>query len=257
MSVVEEITGGWDSRAFLVDGTWLDREPRRPEVRERLIVETRLMPWLAPHLPLPVPEPVVLRDEPLRVRHRWVPGEAAQQLTGSQGATLGRFLRALHAVDVPAAVALGVADQDAAFDELYSSLTRFRQDVLPRVSPDLRAAARSLLDRVGQPVPDPALVHGDVGPAHVLLVDGSISGVIDWTDARIGDRALDLAWLVNGSGAGDAAAAAYGADDALLARANDWHLLGPWHEVTYGLDTGQPALVGSGMGGVCSRLNSG
>ena len=47
---------GWDSRAWL-DGDWLHREPRREEVRPRLLAETRLLPWLAPQLPLPVPLP--------------------------------------------------------------------------------------------------------------------------------------------------------------------------------------------------------
>jgi hypothetical protein len=47
---------GWDSRAWL-DGDWLHREPRRAEIRPRLLAETRLLPWLAPQLPLPVPIP--------------------------------------------------------------------------------------------------------------------------------------------------------------------------------------------------------
>jgi aminoglycoside phosphotransferase (APT) family kinase protein len=34
------------------------------------------------------------------------------------------------------------------------------------------------------------LVHGDVGPAHILLLDGVVSGIIDWSDAHIGDPAM-------------------------------------------------------------------
>lgn len=49
------IESSWDSRAYVVDGEWLDREPRRAEVAPRLLIETRLLPWLAPQLPLPVP----------------------------------------------------------------------------------------------------------------------------------------------------------------------------------------------------------
>ena len=45
---------GWDSRAWL-DGDWLNRAPRREEVRPRLVAEARLLPWLAPQLPVPVP----------------------------------------------------------------------------------------------------------------------------------------------------------------------------------------------------------
>lgn len=37
----------------------------------------------------------------------------------------------------------------------------------------------------------------------------------------------------------------------------DWHLLGPWYEVVYGLDTDQPHLVESGMHGVRTRLEGG
>ncbi|WP_205826137.1 hypothetical protein [Microbispora catharanthi] len=41
----------------------------------RLLMETRLMPWPAQRLPLPVPIPHVLRQEPLVVRHEMVAGE--------------------------------------------------------------------------------------------------------------------------------------------------------------------------------------
>jgi len=256
MADVHVIEDGWDSRAFLVDGGWLDREPRRDEVRERLLAETRLMPWLAPQLPLPVPRPEVIRQEPLRVRHRFLRGDAAIALTDEQGALLGRFFKALHSADAGRAVDLGVIDADVARAELTATLDRFRVEVLPRLPEDLRHGAADLLERLARPLDSPALVHGDVGPQHILVADGKISGVIDWTDAHLGDPAMDIAWPVNASGAGDAVAAAYGADSISLARARDWHLLGPWHEVTYGLDTSAPALVESGMFGVRSRLNS-
>ena len=48
--------------------------------------------------------------------------------------------------------------------------------------------------------------------------------------------------------------AAYRPDEALLARARDWHLLGPWHEVLYGLGSGGPAFVESGLAGTVARL---
>jgi len=62
---------GWDSRAWL-DGDWLHRAPRREEVRPRLLAETRLLPCLAPQLPLRVslPEPTEYG-----VRHRLLVGE--------------------------------------------------------------------------------------------------------------------------------------------------------------------------------------
>jgi aminoglycoside phosphotransferase (APT) family kinase protein len=251
---MEEIAGGWDSRASIVDGVWLDREPLRSEIRPKLLTETRLLPWLAPQLPLPVPLPQVMRYEPLRVRHRLIPGTPATDLTSDQGAALGEFFRVLHSVDTTDAAARGTPSHDAAWNEHLQHLDRFRRDVFPRVPDPLRGLAEALLERLSQPPPAPVLVHGDVGPGHILVTDGTVSGIIDWSDAHIGDPALDLAWLIHGSSAGQAVATAYDADTALVQRAHDWHLLGPWHEVLYGLDIGGPAYVESGITGVLERL---
>lgn len=251
---MEQVNDGWDSRASIVDGVWLDREPLRSDVRPKLLTETRLLPWLAPQLPLPVPLPHVVRDEPLRVRHRLIPGSPATHLTSDQGSALGIFFRALHSADSTAAIARGVPAHDLAWDQHLEDLDRFRREVLPRVPEPLRALAESLLERLSQPPPAPVLVHGDVGPGHILVAAGTVSGVIDWSDAHVGDPALDLAWLIHGSCAGESVPIAYAADAAFVRRAHDWHLLGPWYEVLYGLDIGGPAFVESGMTGVLARL---
>ena len=87
------------------------------------------------------------------------------------------------------------------------------------------------------------LVHGDLGPEHIRVVGEQIDGVIDWGDTCVTDPALDLAWTALGSSAAfaEAVVAAYRPDEDLLARARDWHLLGPWHEVLYGLGAGRSA----------------
>jgi aminoglycoside phosphotransferase (APT) family kinase protein len=147
--------------------------------------------------------------------------------TGLCATALGGFFRALHSVDATAAVATRVPTHDAARDEHLQHLDRFRREVLPRVPGPRRGLAESLLERLSQPPPAPVLVHGDVGQGHVLLADDTVSGVIDWSDAHVGDPALDLAWLIHGSCAGQSVATQYDADAALLQRAHDWHLLGP------------------------------
>jgi aminoglycoside phosphotransferase (APT) family kinase protein len=253
---LEQVTGGWDSRAFIVEGAWLEREPLRPDVTPRLVTETRLLPWLAPQLPLPVPLPQVVQEEPLRVRHRLIPGNPTQHLTGDQGTVLGGFFRVLHTVDSTAAVSRGVPPEDAVWCEHLERLERFRRDVVPMIPGErLRRRGEALLDRLARPPHAPALVHGDVGPAHILVLDGTVSGVIDWSDAHVGDPAIDLAWLLHASSASADVAEEYGADAALLERAHDWHMLGPWHEVIHGLDIAGSGFVQSGMAGVLSRLS--
>ncbi|WP_326567415.1 phosphotransferase [Amycolatopsis rhabdoformis] len=235
---------GWDSVATLVDARWVERRPRRAEVRELLLRETRVMPWLAPLLPVRVPVPVVWQAEPLVVRHELVVGEQANVLTAEHGRTIGALLRALHAVDIDEAGAHGVAATDRA-----DVLAEFAEVVVPR------AGGAALLDEIrGFPVD--AVVHADLGPEHVLVIEGQVSGVIDWSDLCVDDRARDLAWPMFGASAAFArgVAAAYGMTEELHRRAWAWHRLAPWFEVTHGVATGQPDLVDSGLAGVRERL---
>ena len=252
------IDTGWDSRAWIVDRDWLEREPRRPEVADRLRAEVRLMRWLAPLLPLPVPEPVLVRDEPLRVRHRLVVGDPLDSDDPAIGNALGAFLRTLHAVPPADAVRHGAPDANTARGWLNEDLDRMRSDVLPLLDGDAAVDGARLLDACAAPPPRPALVHCDLGPAHILIGDGTVSGIIDWTDARVGDPAIDLAWLLYGAPPAVAAAVAeaYGGDELTRRRAWAWHRLGPWHEVLYGLGSGPDGFVASGLAGVRQRLGA-
>jgi aminoglycoside phosphotransferase (APT) family kinase protein len=83
-----------------------------------------------------------------------------------------------------------------------------------------------------------------------------VVGVIDWSDARVGDAALDLGWCLNGTPpeVAEAVARAYGVDSDLRERSLFYHRLGPWYEAVYGLETGEKRFVASGIEGVRSRL---
>ena len=91
-------------------------------------------------------------------------------------------------------------------------------------------------------------MHCDVGPSHLLVRDGRLVGVIDWGDARVGDPAIDYAWLLN------VPFPDWEVDAELRRRARIYHRLGPWHEVEYGVRTEQPERVRTGLAGVRSRL---
>ncbi len=248
---------GWDSAATIVEGNWLDRRPRYPDYEVQLRTETRLMPRLAPLLPLAVPVPIVLDEEPLRVRHVMIPGGPApgDALDVEEGRRLGGFLRALHDLPVNIYVEAGVPDAVVARAELLATLERFLQRVHPLLPEKLHERASELLRYTALRTPT-TLVHGDVGPGHVLCEDGRITGVIDWSDAREADPALDLAWALYGASDAfaEGVATAYGVTDDELVRALAWYRLGPWYEVLWGLGPGGQEFIDSGLAGIVDRL---
>ncbi|MYT29923.1 MULTISPECIES: phosphotransferase [unclassified Streptomyces] len=246
---------GWDSEACLVGGRWVERRPRRPEVAERLRTETWLMPWLAPQLPLPVPVPAVVADDPLVVRHVVVPGEPLGAPLAAHGRRLGAFLRALHAADTTEAVRRGVPARERTCHERADMVREFTSRVLPLLPAERRRPASALLAQVAA-LPARTLVHGDLGPEHVLARNGQLTGVIDFGDVHIGDPAIDLAWALHATppAFADALATAYPVTPQLRQHALIWHQLGPWYEVTHGLDLDERDTVRSGLDGVLARL---
>ncbi len=253
---VETIRSGWDSHAFAVDETWIVRIPRRHEVEEALRLEAELLSAIAGRLPLAVPAATyVSRTSPVCVVARKIDGAPAT-VNPRTGCELGAFLAALHGVpttSVPLPTA-DVATWRAAHEERR---LQFEEHVFPLLSAHERERARTLFASVEFDF-EPTVVHGDVGPEHVLCaLDGHINGVIDWTDARPGDPAIDLAWAMHATSPEFAAACANAYGDVtteLAARAAFYYRRGPWYEVLYGLESDRPDLVTSGLAGVRARL---
>jgi aminoglycoside phosphotransferase (APT) family kinase protein len=244
------ILEGWDSRAW-IEGQWIHRAPRRPEVRPRLLAETTLLPWLAPQLPLPVPVPELTADG---VRHLLLPGEPFTDGDEAVGRELGAFLKALHAVDASEAVLRGALDAGTATAEKTALLEEFREQIVPLLPAEVRTTAHELLDRVAHV--RSALIHCDFGPDHILMTDGRITGVIDWTDAVIGDPALDLCWPLNGAptAVADGLLEVYRPTPDLVERSRDWARLSPWYGVHHGLGLDLPDEVENGLRAIVAAL---
>jgi aminoglycoside phosphotransferase (APT) family kinase protein len=255
--VDDDFDVGWDNRVTLVDGRWVHRTPRFPDREAQLRRESALLPWLGSRLPLPVPLLEIVAEDPFTVRHAYLPGGPCPGSSAAQGEAVGAFLRALHAIDPDAAVSHGALEADAAHADLVATVHRMSRMVLPLLPGRFTRAATALLERVTAPPVQPCLSHGDLGPDHILVLGEQVTGIIDWGDCAVRDPAIDLAWTVFGAGArfADAVVTAYGADDATRSRGLDFHLLGPWHEVLYGLDTAQGEFVTSGLTGVVTRLD--
>lgn len=182
---LRELGRGLDNVAHVVGdaaGDLVLRVADGPEVRR----EAALLRVLAPRLPLPIPAPRFADTDEGVLAYPLLPGRPLLGRVPAPGvaAQLGRFLRALHAID-PADVAGLVAVEEADPEEWLAELH----------------GPAALIDAVRSAVPEPAgprpavLCHADLGAEHVLDQDGELTGVIDWSDAAVTDPALDFARL--------------------------------------------------------------
>jgi aminoglycoside phosphotransferase (APT) family kinase protein len=237
-----EIDDGFDFKVLIVDDAWVVRWPRHRLAVEEIEHEVDLLPALAPLLPVEVPRFEYVSREPWLVAYPLIRGEP---LVSEDPDGVRAFLDALHAVDVDSVP----APRPDWLETYRRQAEEFRRVVLPLLNPDERARGEALLGEVETLTGFlPAVTHSDLGPAHLLVRDGRLAGVIDWGDARIGDPAIDYAWLLNGPFPD------WEVDDELRRRALIYHRLGPWFEVHYGDFTDQPEWVRSGLTGVRSRL---
>jgi len=261
----EPFGDGWDMSTYLVNGAWIARFPRLPGTDAVLRREAVLLDGLQGELSGALPAPSFVSDDPPCLVYRRIDGRAADPAApGIWPERLGRFLYDLHLVP-PEFAGLRATTPASWRDAYRDELADLGRRVIPLLEPDQGESARRMFaaflddDRAFRFAT--GVVHRDLGPEHVLLTsDGDLAGVIDWGDAGVGDPAIDFAWLLHRAPeAGERALAAYGGapDERFRERAAFYDRLGPWYEVTHGLDTQEPAFVESGLRGVRARLPGG
>jgi aminoglycoside phosphotransferase (APT) family kinase protein len=239
---IVEIDEGYDFEVCVVDDEWLFRFPRRADVAVALEREIEVLPVLAAALPVAVPTFEHVSRDPPFVAYRVIDG---RPLVDEDATGVHAFLEALHGLEVSG---LPVERPDWV-GSYRDQCAEFGRLVLPLLDADLRGEAERLFDDVETLVGfEPSLVHADLGPAHLLVREKRLVGVIDWCDMRIGDPAIDYAWVLSGP------FPTWEVDADLRRRARFYHRLGPWYEAHYGLFTDQPAHTERGLAGIRDRL---
>lgn len=207
---LERIGEGWDNVAFTVNETYVVRFPRRTISAKLIETEMRVLPLVAPQLPLPISAPT-LRGIPSPEYPWYFAGYAKldgvtlssirpdDRRYAGLAARLGHFLRALHSIECAPLIALGLPpDEIGRFDyaRTMEKLT-WRLDYLKEagaVEDVARIAgfAETLAPIASRPG-HLTLTHGDLYARHIL-VDERIqpTAIIDWGDVHVGDPAIDL-----------------------------------------------------------------
>jgi aminoglycoside phosphotransferase (APT) family kinase protein len=269
-ATVEPLGAGMDNTAFCVNGAYVFRFPRRQFAVQFLEAETRLLPVLAPRLPLPVPVPTCIGQSTNTypwpfAGYRMLPGHTAcvagldEHERANIAGPLGRFLAVLHSIPTVELARLGGGPDTIGRLDLGRHLPR----------------GRALLDQIGHLglVDDirpftavfdtaPATygarsdipMHGDLYARHLLVnEDRKLAGVIDWGDVHLGDPAADL--MIAHSFLPPTAHAAFRQAYGPIEE-ETWHLArlrALWHTVTvvaYGHEIGDAALLHEGQRGL-------
>jgi aminoglycoside phosphotransferase (APT) family kinase protein len=237
LPVVPVAESGWDNRTFRLGDALTARLPTAEWYVAAVAKEHTWLPRLAPHLPLPVPEPVALGSPssgypwPWSVR-RWIDGRPATDDRIADpvdfARDLARFLVALWGVDAAGGPAAGAHSfHRGAALAFYDEETRAAVATLgTRV--DRAAATRMWEDALaagwnGAPV----WFHGDVAEGNLLVDEaGRLSAVIDFGTSGVGDPACDLviAWTLFDGASRAAFVEEVGQDAGTWARARGWAL---------------------------------
>jgi aminoglycoside phosphotransferase (APT) family kinase protein len=206
---------GEDFDVFRVNRRWLFRFPRRKTAGEKLRRELALLPAIASALnplPLRIPryekfgQPSRLFSRPF-AGYRFIPGVTADRLAAAKldkpllARRLGRTLARLHGMDSLPLARLGVP-RDTTTPRGVLRRIRGRARELRAILPSglLHPAREYLSGGLAAPPAysgPPRFLHNDVCPDHLLVnpARGLLSGLVDFSDAALGDPALDFANL--------------------------------------------------------------
>lgn len=198
---------GLDFRVVMATDTtgdrWVLRIPRYPSVMDRAAAEARVLKVVARHLSVQVPDwrihtreliayPLLTGIPGLELTDRGEPVWNVDASSPGYVDNLAEILTQLHAIP-PAEVAdTGIPLRTP------TGVRRTWSEDIDRVAGEFTVNAE-LLRRWRAWVEEDTywpehtvLTHGEIYPGHTLVEDGRITGIIDWTTARVGDPAADL-----------------------------------------------------------------
>jgi aminoglycoside phosphotransferase (APT) family kinase protein len=263
---VVQLGEGTDHWAFEVGERYVFRFPKSQEAADTLAVEARLTTWLAPRLPLALPSYRFFgqaNDDAPRsfagyAKLAGTPALLVDPDTMDPRATghgIGDFLRTLHGMDITTAGTLGLPADDDPTLEAWSAVALADLDFAAERG-HLESTARAHWERALATRPATTgrsyrVIHGDLAAEHVLLDDhGAPAAVIDWSDAAIGDPALDLGGVMHWGGERllSLVRETYGAiDDVVLERARWFAACRAFADIVFGEERQRPEYVMAGQ----------
>ena len=259
---------GGQTIVFEVDHRFIFRFPRSAFHAKLLRTETRLLPLLAPYVPLPIPRPIATGRTPDGegwpfMGYRRIPGRplnwdrVSPQQRHAIAEDLSPFLESLVKFPPQAALRVGVRgggpkDWKAQHEKDFVSYGRKGFRVM---SPKIRRSVERLFERYLDDPRNfrwkPCLTHSEIHAGHVLTIGGRVSGIIDWGFVCVGDPARDLAGWASHFGTQEIDLLSRGrvapTDTTFVDRVMLYRSLIPLYQVLYGVETKDPKMTRSGL----------
>ncbi len=223
-------SSGTDNALYRLGDDMVVRLPRIYWTTGQIAKEREWLPKLAPFLPLTIPKPLATGQPgegyPWEwAVYRWLPGESATfaRLADPRQAAidLAQFITALQRIE-PKGASLA-ADANSRGAPLATRDAETREAIAALFGMIDADAALAVWEAALQ-APEwdraPVWFHGDLLPGNVLVEDGRMCAVIDFSILGIGDPACDLmiAWGLFRGASRDAFRDALAVDDATWAR---------------------------------------
>ncbi|WP_306208811.1 phosphotransferase family protein [Actinoplanes sp. RD1] len=194
---VTPLGAGLDNSAMLVGDDVVLRFGRDGAAVAR---EARLLAFLAPRAPVPVPVPLFHDEQAACLAYPLLPGTPLVLAPAGRARAVPQlrdFVAWLHAQPAP--------DIQRDDTPLRDWLAQARDDhaAVRELIPDRHRRAVEDFLRADPPpdTPHRVLAHNDLGAEHILVdAAGTVTGIIDWTDAALADPAVDHARLLRDLG---------------------------------------------------------
>jgi aminoglycoside phosphotransferase (APT) family kinase protein len=238
LHVAEVLQQGHDNRTYRVGEDMLIRMPTAESYALKVPKEQELLPKLAKHLSIKIPEPIKMGAPsaaypyPFSI-YKWLDGSSANHVTldarelENIALELANFLQELRKITEVAGPEPGQhnwwrGDHVSVYNEGARKQIASLTDIIDIKSAlDLwqRACATKWQKA-------PVWIHGDFAVGNILIQDNRLSGVIDFGGTAIGDPACDLviAWTYLSGKAREIFIRATNLDDDTWLRARAWAL---------------------------------
>ncbi len=197
---------GWDNDIIIINQNIVFRFPRNNNIARSVQGEAKLLNELNKGNPVvAVPNYKILYDDSNQLKcvyYKYIRGTSLKdygpsnlQNRAKNAKILGEFLSELHLVKTQGDNFLSVHSYDY-WKDLYTSV---KKDVFPFLNKiqrqDIRETFSEFLNIYSKQSFQKSIIHGDLSSSNIIYDNqkGIINGIIDFTDAQIGDPAFDFA----------------------------------------------------------------